>query len=192
MNKTLKEKNSIKISGVGQLVAIVKGTRKYGKPIIIRDPETGKVTFRGRPLIDPGIIVHQQETHNIICNEGLELLAGFSVGEVGDIDGIGITMCEIGTGAAAPAAGDTTLTTYHNRIAITSSTRLLYVCTFRTFFTAAEATAAIEEAGVWGGVNAVVPGEATGLLFAHWLSSFDNTGGLFDITFSYILTIDRM
>lgn len=186
----MEERNSVKISGIGQLIATVKGTRKYGEPTTTRDPETGKVIFKGRPLIAPGIIVHQQETHNIICNEGLILLAGFSVGEVGDIDGIGITYCEIGTDNTAPTIGDIILGAFHHRNAITSGTRLLYVCTFSTFFAFGECTAAIEEAGVWGGVNAAA-GEATGLLFAHWLSNFDNTGGLYDITFNYILTIDR-
>ena len=187
----MKERNKIEIGGVGQLIATVKGTRKYGKPTIIRDPETGKVTFRGKPLIDPGIIVHQQETPNIICNEGLILFAGFAIDEAGDIDGVGITYCEIGTDNTAPTATDIILGAYHGRLIATARTRLLYVSTISTFFTAAQSTAAIEEAAVWGGTNAVA-GQATGLLFAHWLSSFDNTGGLYDITFNYILTIDRV
>ncbi len=173
MDKTLKERNGFYMVGKGELIATVKGTRKYLNDV----------------LIDPGIIVHVQETPNIICNEGLELLAGFIIDESAVYD-VGITYCEIGTDNTAPAAGDTTLTAYHARKAVTADSRLLYVATFSTFFTAAEATAAIEEAGVWGG-NDAAAGEATGLLFAHWLSSFDNSGGLYDITFNYILTIAR-
>ncbi len=169
----LTEKRKLEISGAGQLVATVKGTRKYHKGV----------------LIDPGIIVKIVDTPNIICNEGLELFAGFIIDESGVYD-VGLTYCEIGTDNTAPTATDTTLTAFHARKAITADSRLLYVCTFSTFFTAAEATAAIEEAGIWGGSNAAA-GEATGLLFAHWLSSFDNSGGLFDITFNYILSISR-
>ncbi len=190
MGTILKEKNGIGVFGSGELIATVKGTRKYGKPIAIRDPKTGLYIFQGRPLLDPGIIAHQQETHNIICNEGLILLAGFTIDEAGDVDGVGITYCEVGEDNTAPTATDTTLGTYHDRKIATSRSRLLYVSTISTFWTAAEITIALEEASVWGGVNAAA-GEATGLLFAHWLSSFDNTGGAYDITLNYILTCAR-
>ena len=187
----MEERNKIEIGGVGQLVATIKGTRKYGKPIEVLDSKTGLWIFQGQPLIDEGKIVHKQVTPNIICNEGLILIAGFVRGEVGDVDGVGITYCEIGTDNTAPAAGDIILGTFSQRTIATARTRLVYVSTISTFFTAATCTIALEEAGVWGGTNAVA-GEATGLLFAHWLSSFDNTGGLYDITLNYILTIGRV
>ena len=126
---------------------------------------------------------------NIICNEGLLLMAGFVIDESSTYD-IGITYCEIGYGDTTPAAGDTILTTYHGRKVVTSKSRSNYELTISTFFTAAQATVAIEEAGAWGGGNAAA-GEATGLLFAHWLASFDNSGGLYDVTITYILTIAR-
>jgi len=171
----LRKKNKVTIGGKGILTATKKGTRKFDKD--------GK-------LIDPGEIVAVIENPNIICNEGLQLIAGFTIDESATYD-TGLTYCEIGTGTTAPAAGDTTLTTFHHRNAITGPpSRASYETTFPTFFTAAESTAAIKEAGTWGGGDAAA-GEATGLLFAHWLAAFDNSGGLYDITITYILTVAR-
>ena len=170
----LKTKNKVYIGGKGVLTATKAGTRKYDKD--------GK-------LIDPGEVVAVIENPNIICNEGLLLFAGFTIDESATYD-TGLTYCEMGTGTTAPAAGDTTLTTFHHRNAITSDSRAAYETTFSTFFTAAESTAAIKEAGTWGGGDAAA-GQATGLLFAHWLAAFDNSGGLYDITITYILTCAR-
>lgn len=156
------EYNLVKISGKGRLIAT--------------DPKTGEV-------------VKVVESPNIICNEGLYLVAAFIRDESANFD-TGITYCEIGTGDTTPAAGDTALTTYHARKAVTSNSRNNYEVTFSTFFTAAEATAAIEEAGMWGSGDAAA-GEATGFLFSHFLVSFDNSGGSYDITISYVLTIAR-
>lgn len=169
----IKEKNTATINGKVILEATVKGTRKF---------ENGK-------LVDSGIVSAQVENHNIICNEGLVLLGGFTIDESATYD-TGITYCEIGTGNTTPAAGDTTLTTYHGRKVITSRSRSNYTMTFSTFFTAAEATCYIKEAGMWGGGDAAA-GEATGLLFSHFLASYDNSSGLYDITITYILTVAR-
>jgi len=167
-------RNKLEVTGKGILVATKAGTRKFDKD--------GNMT-------DLGEIVEVVETGNIICNEGLLLLAGFARDESATYD-TGITYCEIGTGATAPAAGDITLTTFHHRNAKTNSSRSDYEDTFSTFFTAAESTANIKEASVWGGGDAAA-GEATGLLFAHWLAAFDNSGGLYDITINYVLTFAR-
>jgi len=168
------KKNKIEITGKGILTATKAGTRKFDK--------NGK-------MIDPGEIVTVIETPNIICNEGLLLVAGFLIDESA-VYNTGLTYCEIGTDGTAPAAGDTTLTAFHHRNAVTNDSRSSYADTFSTFFTAAESTAAIEEAGIWGGGDAAA-GEATGLLFAHWLASFSNVGGLYDITITYVLTVTR-
>ena len=162
------------IGGRGILTATKAGTRKFDKD--------GK-------LIDPGEIVAVVETPNIICNEGLLLFSGFIRDESATYD-TGLKYCEIGTDNTAPAAGDTTLTAFHSRNAITNNSRAAYETTFTTFFTAAQSTANIKEAGIWGGGDAAA-GEATGLLFAHWLAAFDNSGALYDITITYILTVAR-
>ena len=83
----LEEKNEVKISGKGILIATKAGTRKY---------ENGR-------LVEPGEIVATVETPNIICNEGLLLVAGFAIDESATYD-TGITYCEIGTDSTAPAA----------------------------------------------------------------------------------------
>jgi len=185
---TLTEKDKGFFAGRGVLIATKAGTRKLGEYREIRDKD-GRCIFKGRPVIDEGEIVATVETENIICNEGLQLFAGFSRDESATYD-TGLTYCETGTDDTTPAIGDTALGAFHHRNAITSDSRDDYDVTFSTFFTAAEATAAIEEAGIWGGGDAAA-GEATGLLFAHWLASFDNSGGLYDITIKYILTIAR-
>ncbi len=169
----LKEKSKLYIGGKGILTATKKGTRKF---------ENGK-------MVDPGEIVFETETPNIICDEGLLLVSAFLIDESGVYD-VGLTYCEIGTDNTAPVAGDVILTAFEHRNAITSGSRATYVDTFATFFTAAESTANIKEAGIWGGSDAAA-GEATGLLFAHWLAAFDNSGGLYDITITYVLTIAR-
>ncbi len=170
----LTKRNKVYIGGKGILIATKAGTRKFDKD--------GK-------LIDPGDVVAVVETPNIICNEGLLLMAAFTIDESATYD-TGLTYCSIGTDNTAPVAGDTALTAYHHRNVVTSKSRASYETTFSTFFTAAESTANIKEAGIWGGGDAAA-GEATGLLFAHWLAAFDNSGGLYDITINYILTVAR-
>ena len=191
------EKNKLIISGKGILEATKKGTRKYARREIARPVRTGLLqklfpkfeTIQVNEIINPGEVVYRVENHNIICNEGLQLVAGFLIDESAVYD-VGLTYCEIGTDNTAPAAGDVTLTTYHGRKAVTTDSRAAYEDTFATFFTAAESTCAIEEAGMWGG-NDAAAGEATGLLFSHFLVSFDNSGGLYDVTITYVLTVAR-
>ncbi len=172
-HKELKEKRRALISGRAILTVTKAGTRKF---------ENGK-------LIDPGEIVAEVKADNIICNEGLQLLAGFVMDESATYD-TGVTYCEIGSGYTTPVAGNTALTTFGHRNAATSRSRSDYVVTVSTFFTAAECTYYIEEAGVWGGGDAAA-GPATGLLFAHWLAEFDNSLGAYDVTCTYLLTITR-
>jgi len=184
----LTEKNRGFFSGRGILIATRVGTHKLGDYRESYDKD-GRLVFKGRPVIDEGEVVATIETPNIICNEGLQLVAGFTMDESATYD-TGLTYCEIGTDDTTPAAGDTALGAFHHRNAITSRSRDNYNVTFSTFFTAAEATAAIEEAGIWGGGDAAA-GEATGLLFAHWLASFDNSLGAYDLTIKYILSVSR-
>ena len=156
----MKERNSLEIKTLTRLTVTKKGTNEVVKVI---------------------------ESHNIICDEGKKLITGFLADESAVYD-VGITYQEIGTGVAVPAVGDTTLTTYSARHALTSAVSAANVLTASFFWTAAQSTFNIKEAGVWGGSNAAA-GEATGLLFAHWLIAFDNSGGLYDLTFEYICTI---
>lgn len=170
----IKEKNNLIISGKGIVTVTKRGTRKYA--------DDGK-------LLDPGEIVAVVENHNIICNEGLQLLAAYAIDESATYD-TGLTYCEAGTGQTTPAAADTTLTTYANRLAVTSKSRNNYEVTISTFFTAAQLTYHIYEAGIWGGGDAAA-GPATGLLFSHFLVNYNNSAGLYDVTITYVLSVAR-
>ena len=184
----IKEKNKAYITGKGILTATKAGTRKLGSYEEVYN-SNGELLFKGRRIIDPGEIVAVIETPNIICDEGLLLFAGFIRDEHADCD-VGITYCEIGTSATTPVAGDSALGATHHRNTITNSSRDTHEVTFATFFTKAESTANLKEAGNWGGAQAAA-GNATGLIFAHWLAAFDNSSGLYDITITYILSIAR-
>ena len=159
-SKILKEENSLEIKTLTRLTVTKKGTNEVVKVI---------------------------ESHNIICNEGKKLITGFLADESAVYD-VGITFQEIGTGTDTPLVGDTTLTAYSARHALTSAVSAANVLTSSFFWTAAESPFNIKEAAVWGGSGANA-GEATGLLFAHWLIAFDNSGTLYDLTFEYILTL---
>jgi len=127
-----------------------------------------------------------KEGKNLIVSAGKALLGDMMI----DVSGYdtGLTYQAIGTGATAPAVGDTALTTESARKAITSKSRTTNVITYSTFFTAGESTYNIKEAGIFGHSTAsATPG--SGVLFSHWLVSFDNSGGSYDLTFDYVLTI---
>ena len=171
----LKEKNKVYIGGKGILTATKAGTRKLGPYEEVLSPG-GKLLFKGRRIIESGEVVAVIETPNIICDEGLLLIAGFTIDESATYD-TGLTYCEIGTDDTAPTAGDTTLGAFSHRNAVTNDS-------------AAESTVFIKEAGIWGGGDADGT-EANGLLFAHWLASFDNGLGAYDITITYVLTVAR-
>jgi len=134
------------------------------------------------------------KTGEIIVKEGENLIATVGKGLVGDlmIDtagfDTGLTFCAIGSDNTAPNVADTTLTVEEFRKAVTSRSRTVNEITITTFFTAAESTYAIEEAGIFGHSTASATPDS-GIIFSHWLVSFDNSGGVYDITISYILTI---
>ena len=120
------------------------------------------------------------EGENLIVNVGKYLVGRMLIDEAGY--DTGFVNQQIGTNNTAPAVGDTTLTAWAATKAITSKTRLLNVITMSTFFTAGESTFNIKEAGIFGHT-------AGAIMFSHWLVSFDNSLGVYDITLDYVLTI---
>lgn len=152
--------------------------------------ETGLLTLEGkwrltaRHIKTGEIIV--KEGKNMIVTYGLYFVSNALIDASAVFD-TGLTYCAIGTDNTAVAAGDTALGSEQARKSITSRTIAGVEATFSTFFTAAESTYAIEEAGLFGGSNAGA-GSGTGLLFSHFLVSFDNSGGNYDVTLDYILT----
>lgn len=130
------------------------------------------------------------EGKNVICTVGKQQIGDMLI----DVSGYdtGLTYCALGASSTTPAAGDTQLTDEGGgaamRKTITSKSRSGNEITLSTFFTAAQSILAIEEAGIFGHSTAGVA-ENSGILFAHWLTSFDNSGEDYDLTFDYVLTI---
>ena len=134
------------------------------------------------------------KTGETIVIKGKNLIATVGKGLVGDmlIDtsgfDTGLTWQAIGTSTTAPAVGDTQLTAEAARLAITSRTRNGNVITLSTFFTAAQCTYNFKEAAIFGHSTANATPNS-GIIFSHYLVSFDNSGGLYDITLDYVLTL---
>ena len=121
-----------------------------------------------------------KEGKNLIVNVGKYLVCRMLIDEA--TYDVGFTHQAIGRDATPPAVGQAGLIDEANRLAITTKTRLLNEITMSTFFTAAQSTYNIKEAGMFGHT-------AGAIMFSRWLVSFDNSGGLFDLTWDYILTI---
>lgn len=129
------------------------------------------------------------EGENLIMTVGKQQVGDMLIDTAGY--DTGITYCALGADNTAPAVGQTQLVDEGGgaamRLAITYKSRLINVITLSTFFTAAQSTLAIEEAGIFGHDADGV--ENSGIMFSRWLVSFDNSGALYDITVTYILTI---
>lgn len=137
-----------------------------------RNPKTGETIVK--------------EGKNLIVSVGKYLLGDMLIDAPGY--DTGLTYQAIGTDNTAPVIGDTVLGTEVARKAITSKTRALNVITLSTFFTAGESTFNIKEAGVFGHSTASAAPDS-GILFNHYLVAFDNTGGLYDLTFDAVFTL---
>ncbi len=127
------------------------------------------------------------ESHNVIPTVGKQFVGDMLIDKDVGHD-TGITYCAIGTSNTTPAVTDTQLTAEANRKQITSRSRVSNVITLSTFFTAADCTYNIKEAGEFGHSTATATPNS-GKLFAHWLVTFDNSTGNYDLTFDYVLTI---
>lgn len=131
-----------------------------------------------------GLCVHEQTVDNLVVTTGKQLMAELLTGE----EGTGIAYHEIGTGTTTPALTDVALTTFSVRKAVTQAARSGNQVQVSTFYLASECTLDIKEAGVFGG-DAAAAGEGTGKMLCHYLQSYDNSAGTYDLTFEYTLTI---
>lgn len=131
------------------------------------------------------------EGHNLIVTVGKTMIGNMLIDLAAQWD-TGLTYCALGADNTAPAVGQTQLIDEGGgaamRKAITSKSIVVNEITLSTFFTAAQSTLAIEEAAIFGSSTAGA-GENSGVMFSRWLASFDNSGGLFDVTIDYVLTI---
>ena len=147
-------------------------------------PLRGQWKLTARHIATGEII--EKEGWNLIVTVGKTLLAEILTDQPGY--DTGFTYQAIGTSNTAVNVADTQLTTETARQIVTSRTFTTGQATFTTFFTAAQSTYNIKEGGMFG--HSTASGTAnSGVLFSHWLVSFDNSGGLYDLTFTYILTI---
>lgn len=170
------------------------GTRKFGPHTEIFDDD-GRLTFRGYPVIDPGEIQEVIEGENLIVTVGKAFLGNFMI----DLDAqhdVGLTYCALGSDNTAPAVAQTQLVDEGGgaamRNAVTSKTQAVAPntnqFTWSIFFTAAQSTLAIEEAGMFGSSTAGAA-ENSGIMFSRWLVSINNAGATSDVTLDYTLTI---
>ena len=179
------QREFIGFEAIWTLTASEPGTRRLGKYGEIYQPGN-RYRFMGRPVLDLGKITFQDTGRNIVVTDGLEFIGDMLI-DTSAVYDTGLTYCAEGTENTAVAASDAALGTEAARKAITSRSRSGVVITLSTFFTAGEANDAIEEAGVFGGSGAGA-GADSGVLFSHWLVSYDNSGTTSDITFDYVLT----
>lgn len=158
-----KEKNGLQFKHRWRLTAYYKGTKTVAKVLA---------------------------GENVICTVGKNQVCDMLI-DTSSYD-TGLTYCALGADDTAVNAGDTQLGDEGGgqamRKPITSKTRSGNVITLSTFFTAAESTLAIEEAAIFGHSTAGAA-ENSGIIFAHWLMSFDNSGADYDMTIDYELTV---
>ena len=119
------------------------------------------------------------EVNNLVVTIGKQLVGDFMIGA----SVIGLTWHALGTGTTAPGISDTTLTTESTRQAIEVKTRAGNTITLSTFYLASECTLLIKEGGIFGNAASATPGSGT--LFSHFLQEYDNSAGLYDLTFEY-------
>lgn len=126
------------------------------------------------------------ENRNVVCTVGKYQVLDMLI----DVTGYdtGITYQAIGTDNTTPAAGDTTLGSEQERKVFTDKSRSGLTITFSTFFTAAESTYDIQEVGIFGHSTATASADS-GILFAHALLDFDNSGGNYDLTIEWSISI---
>ena len=173
----LTHKTSIDLCGQSTLKAWTPGVIPYlmGLGFTLRQAQA-KAAERGH-------LAYINKVDNLIVTVGKQMVGDMLI----DVVTTGLTWHAIGSDNAAPAVGNTTLTTEENRLQITTRSRSGNVITLSTFYTAAQCTYAIEEAGVFGDAASATPDSGT--MISHYLQSYDNSGGTKDLTFDYDLTI---
>ncbi len=132
-------------------------------------------------VIKPVDVVH---VNNLIVTAG-KGLCGDALLPLGTI---GLTYHAIGTGVTVPNVADTHITTEVRRKIWAASSRTGSVVDYQAYYLVTECTYFVKECGVYGGPLATDTLNS-GTLFSHFLFSYDNSGGLNDLTFEYQLTI---
>lgn len=129
-----------------------------------------------------------QEGHNLIVTVGLTWLLHYLINDGGYTNGF--TYCALGNDNTAPVIGDTVLGSEQSRKAITLKGPVNVGDTdviLSTFFTAAQSTFYLKEAGIFG--HDAGAGADSGTLWSRWITDFDNSLGAYDITIDYTLSL---
>lgn len=137
---------------------------------------TGSVVVR---LIGADGKIKKQSTHkNLVVTVGLQHVAGLLAGEAPTA----MSHMAIGSGAAAPALGDTTLATELARVALDSNARTGASVAYVATFPAGTGTGTVEEAGI---LNAA----AAGTLLARFLTGSYAKGASDALELTWTLTV---
>lgn len=154
--------------------------------------ETEYLGIKGRWRLTARHIVTGEEVvksgHNLIVLVGKTWLLHYVINDGGYANGF--TYCAMGNDNTAPVTGDSILIAEQSRKAITQKGPVGVgdiEVKLSTFFTAAESTYYIKEAGIFGHDASAAAG--SGILWARWLSDFDNSLGNYDITMDYYLEL---
>lgn len=179
----MNESETLFLHGQWSVQAYPAGTVSLGESVTLH---TDNGVFMGRPLETPQSPEFTLEGKNLITATGMVLVCEMLI-DTASYD-TGLTYHAIGTSTVAVASGDNKLTAEFGRKAITSKSRTGKELTYSTFYTAAQSTASIQEAGMFGH-NTASTASNTGILFSHYLVQVNNTASLYDLTFSYVLTV---
>jgi hypothetical protein len=134
--------------------------------------------------INQGFCMQENAVKNMIVTSGLALIADV----FGGLSGYGATYHAIGTGTTAVTAADGTLKAEVSRKPLDLITRTANLLDCSAFYTAAQATFNVKEGGIFGGIGAGSVANS-GVLVSHYLQNYDNSAGLYDITFEWTLTV---
>lgn len=147
-------------------------------------PQLAQLKVARALAVAQGALVEKRYAKNLIVNVGKAMIGDLLIGD----ETIGLGFIGIGTDNTTPAVGDTTLGTEVSRKAFALMERTGSVVSLSAFFPAADCTYHFYEVGIFGGTGASLTLDS-GKLFSHYLQEYDNSGGTYDITFDYSLTI---
>jgi hypothetical protein len=129
-------------------------------------------------------LMKELSVENLIVTVGKEMVADWLRGA--DTPG-SLTYHAIGTGSTSPSVSDEALAVEAARVAFASRTRTSNVITLSAFYPSGDCSCHIQEVGVFGGAASATPGSGT--LMSRALLDYDNSGGTYDLTFDYNLTV---